>query len=391
MSLFVKDYKSIIAALKAEQLKNKENTPTTTNANILDDLFSSSIYNISDVSIYPIDHKHMYKKSFARKHTYRFKTPAIQPNPSIDPYADVYLIVPQMYEEVPLVDQDFLTGYFIAKWLIMPKHISKFKSFHSGISSDGITKGMFYALATNPKPIKWDFFGCDKNIKKEYTKCYVNGLSKPCNVFDINTVRSINIQLGEKTKDLNLYIGDIRPKSFRDFMCQLLLCYGFIKDNNVIILRLPVNWASNFTAMVNILLYFISQYNVVKIFKTPWGKNKKLYLIISEPKENHSASKYTTIMKYIEAVSIDPTLPFYNQLVFEVDETQATDESTQATDESKLNSDGVDLDDMLKPKSFMTIFINNVSHLYKQLIEYNTDTSNDEANTLWTQVMELIP
>lgn len=369
-SLFTKDYRQVIKELKEEQEEQEANKKEVKEVFKGEELWASNLYDISDESVYPIDKKHMYKKTFAKKHNYQFPVPKVVPHKRLDLYSEIYEIIPSMFEENPIVNEDFLTGYFLAKWLVLPA--KRVKSFHSGLSSDGINRGMFYAFSTLPKPIKWEFFGCDVNVRKEYAKNYVNGLAKKCNLFDINTVRSINLQLSEKTKEIDIYIGDVRPNNLYDFMCQLILLHGYNAKYTVV--RMPTNWQNNFTGMVNILLYLVAQYDYVKIFKTPWGVQPRWYLILSEPKEEINTAKYTSLIKYIEELKQNPVLPLYNNMVFEVEELGDQELITQ--------------DDLMKPESYMKVFIENVQNLYKQLVEYDEDIDTDEANSKWNKLME---
>lgn len=370
VSLFAKDYRQIIKELKEEQaeIESKESKESSSK---YEEIWASYIHDISDESVYPIDNKHMYKKTFAKKHNYKFPVPDVSSFQRLDLYSDLYEILPSTFEDNPLVDEDFLTGYFFAKWFMMPT--KQIKSFHAGLSSDGINRGMFYAFTSSAKPIKWEFFGCDKNIRKDYAKHYVNGINNKCNLFDINTVRSINLQLSEKTKVLDIYIGDIRPNNLYEFLCQLILVQSY--NPKYMIVRLPTDWKNNFTGMVNILLYLVAHYNVVKIFKTPWGIKPKWYLILSDSKENSNASKYTSLMKYIEELKQNPTLPLYSNMVFEVEELGDQELITQ--------------DDLMKPESYMKIFIENTQNLYKQLVEYEEDISSDDANKKWDSLSDL--
>lgn len=467
MSLFDRTYKDTIKALKKEQKTIKAtngkyastpNTSLTTssttntilttvlntsNASTLQAIhndashvytpiiYTSHMYNISDVHIQPIDSKHYYKKSFDAKHKYRFGLDNCNLRTrKVDPFEDVYNLLPQLYDDNPYVDADFLTGYYFAKYVLAIKGQStgeKITSFHSGLSSDGITRGLFYAFASLPKPIKWDFYGCDKKFKKEYANKYINSKSIKCDVFDINSVRSINIQISEKIKSFDFYISDVRPTDLYDTMCQLILCTNKVKGFTII--RLPTIWKAIFTAMTNLLLYLISQYNIVKIFKTPWGLTPKFYLIIGSPKEPYSAVKYTGLIKYMEAVKIDRTLPLYNTMIFDVedvdnskpdkeanvnnnvdhnsnnksvdiesndDDTNNPEEESNDDDDDESNDDESNddeskdisnADDHLKPKSYTSLFVSNVKAMYYNLMTYDEDIDASEANITWLDII----
>jgi hypothetical protein len=371
MSFLPKSYQDNLRALKKEQQEladtKEEKTP-------LDDtnLFASYLFDLSDEELLPIERILMYKKMYAIKHNY------VVPNDgtnlpivklSADPFQETSIFLPPIIGNEPIVNQDFLTGYYLAQ-TILPKD-KTITSYHAGLSSDNLTRGIFHAFAKQ-KNIKWKLYGCDRVIRNEYRKVYINGVSKKCNVFDLNSIRSINIQIGEtiKPKSLNFYISDVRTQSTADVLMQYFLCYGYVSDNGYTIIRLPNNWQEFYTSMVTTMIYFISQYDYIKIFKTPWGEIPKFYLIFARPKEVITQAKINNIVSYIEALKTNSDLPLFNEAVFDIDEDPTSTET-------------------LKDKNYMELLVDNINNTYKQLIMFNLPYTTTQANQICLELVNL--
>lgn len=394
------DQKKILRNLREEldQKKADEYVPK----NYSTALFSNNVFNLSDLEMDPIDPTHFYKKSFATKHLYSFDKPLIVPTVrKIDPFKEVSLFLPPTLEEEPLVNGDFLLGYYLGKAFIVPNLIEtlkagvekSIKSFHAGISSDGINRGIwYYILAYNklhPKaPILWEFYGCDKRTIPEYKTKYLNGVSKKCDVHSYNSIRSINIQVPEKLGLVDLFIDDVKPKSVAQLTLQLILAGGLVKDTGFSFIRLPLNWLSHFTPIVNLLIYCISTYQVVKIFKTPWGEKPKLYLLLAKP--NHKAiypAVLTGLAKYAEASEQNPKLNLYNKMIFHVEDlntNNSTDSKTDVDDANNTSTEEIaDSIANLLPEAYMTGLIERISTTYKKLMSDTSEFTIQEATPYW--------
>ena len=216
------------------------------------------------------------------------------------------------------VDDDFLTGYYIAMYhLQLPKIIT---SFHAGISKDSLTQGIYYALAKIQPKTKWQMFGCDSNPIKKYESIIKNGIKNPCDIYNINTMTSINIQLNEfiDQKSIDFYTCDIKNNGAADTLKQILLIREYLSNNCQIILRLPKNWSLQYTSISTILLFCICQFKQVKIFKTPWGSVPRYYLIMQDMKSPISAQLASIFQAYILALIDNPNLPLISQTYFNI-------------------------------------------------------------------------
>jgi hypothetical protein len=368
---YTPSYRANLQKLKKERAEKHVPVVYTYETN----LFSNYLYNISDVNLDTIESIYYFKKSHAAKHKYNLPTPDKPSSVRLDnSFKELEIFLPRLIDElkIPVINDDFLTGYYLAKAFILKNIIPTksiheslvrtIKSFHVGLSSDGIVRGIWYGLINNDK-IKWEFNGCDKVHKKEYTKLYKNGITKHCNAFDLNTIRSIGIQLEESLgKKIDFFISDVRPADIYDVLTQLLLCYDNVSDDGFKFIRLPLDWLSNYTAMLNIIIYAVSTYNVVSIFKTPWCKVPKLYLLVAKPKHKAlTAVRYTSLTKFIELGRLSgESLNLFNKYIYDSD-----------TDEP----------------SYISNLADKITNTYNLLITDNNLLTCEEANTLWVDSM----
>jgi hypothetical protein len=146
--------------------------------------------------------------------------------------------------------------------------------------------------------------------------------------------------------------------------------------------------------MVNLLIYCISTYQVVKIFKTPWGEKPKLYLLLAKP--NHKAiypAVLTGLAKYAEASELDPKLNLYNKMIFHVEDldTNNADSKTDVdnaniNDSEKVKEVKEEVADSianLLPESYMTGLIERISTTYKKLMSDTSEYNIWEAAPYW--------
>ncbi len=276
--------------------------------------FESFMYDLSDLDLEPIKLTYFYKKSHAKaKHAFKFEMSENvihKPRQNNKLFRQSVTILEEsltMNEyDRPVIDGDFLTMFYLIKsnFIKLPKIIT---SYHTGIASGGLLRGLFSTLK---KGSRWNFYGCDKVRSKLYRDRCINGIKKPCNVLDINTIRSINIQLSEKIapNSIDLFTCDVKPTTAIDVFKQYLICANWLTANGVMLLRLPLNWNNNYTAMITLIIYFQSHYNTVRLFKTPWNTVPKLYLIISHPKEGSiESTKLLAITSYVTDIEMLPT------------------------------------------------------------------------------------
>lgn len=395
-SAFARPYTSILAALKKEQ--DEKFAAEHVSVNFDTALFPDYVFDLSDQELAPIPSAKHYKKSHAAKHRYVLDKPNTPYTPRRQNFfKELSLFLSPLLEDNPVVNDDFLTGYYLAKAFIIPNIIDNLptgtakilRSFHPGISSDGITKGMWYAFAGYNKKhnldmIHWEFAGCDKHIKPQYKTKYLNGVAKRCDIFDINSIRSTSIQIEEKLGKLNFLVSDINPKSIRDTLSQLILSHDLMQPNGVVILRVMFDWLSQYTQMINLLIYCMSSYNVVKIFKTPWGLVPKLYLILSLPKRKALTAPHKTgLLKYYEALVVDTKAALYNKTIFNVEE-KTEPVVTETTESTNDQTEDSDIPDKLSGESYMTQLKENLSEKYTQIATYDMQfTTPEKCSELW--------
>ncbi len=364
MAQFKKTYQDTLRALKKEQQSNDTAEEKEQNKTVaLYDPYESYIFDISNEDLDPVDTILLYKNNFAKlKHTYTFTMPsdAKYLRRQSNPYLDIEAILYTMIPDATNVDDDFLTGYYIAKYhLDLPKIIT---SYHAGISKDSLTQGIYYATLSQQtdslKKTKWQMFGCDGVITKKYEALYKNGILKPCNIYNTNTSNSIKIQLSEVVDhaSIDLYTCDVRSASTLDVLKQLLLIFEFLSMKSRVVLRLPTNWQQFYTSMSTTLLFIVGQFKTVKIFKTPWGVIPKYYLILHDMKEPMSSKKIASLLTYITALSANGNIPLISSTYYSVDEQE--------------------------------LLMQNISLAYINMMSYDVETTIEDAIQTWTSLIQ---
>jgi hypothetical protein len=176
-----KSYIDTLIVLRAEQKEQAYNKPI--NEPLVDLPFNDWLVCVSN-ELPPVDTSLYYKSANAQQHKYTLNPPTNpntlnkpntlnpltklstlnilnktntlnppnKPNTS-DPFDETYLLLQSKYGES--VDGDFLTGYYLAKLILLLTPQTIYKSFHAGISSDSITRGIYYAFQTPAKKPKW--------------------------------------------------------------------------------------------------------------------------------------------------------------------------------------------------------------------------------------------
>ena len=384
MSQFTKTYKDTLRALK----KAQEAIPVEYSYKH-EGSFTSYLFDLSnDMDPYKSDV--FYKKS-SKMHNYNIGMPndAIYIPRQKDLFADTLFLETQLTtddSEKPIISDDFQTGFYFSKIGIIPA-AKIYTSFHCGLSSDGMLRGFYSSL---PKKTKWDFYGADKHVIPIYSKKYVNGVKKPCDLFDKNTLRSINVQLSEKIKpgDITIFISDVKPSHTVDVLKQLLLAIEWMNRSAVIILRLPLNWNKFFTSIVSVLLLLISRFTTVKIFKTPWGIVPRLYLILKDPKALFSITELNSIQAYIDNCG-KSDVAFLNKSIFDVD---ADDDASPKDADNKLDASPSNLDDA-SPKDAASPskpdhIIRTICLAYVKCMSYEEPMTSESILKAWQSIIE---
>lgn len=391
---FAKPLTSILAALKKEQTEKFETEHKS--ADFHTDIFPDYVFDLSDADLAPIPATYYYKKSHASKHRYIFEKPAVVYTPRpLNYFKELALFLTELLEDNPIVNDDFLTGYYLAAVFIIPNIIDNLisgtaknlKSFHPGITSDGIIVGIKYAFANYNKHhptdgIHWEFLGCDVRRVSQYKTKYLNGVTKNCNIFDINSIRSVSIQVEEKLDKLDFLISDIKPASIADMTSQLILIHSLVQQKGISVIRVLNDWYTSYTQMVNLLVYCISSYSVVKIFKTPWGVVGKLYLVLSQPKNKALTAPHKTgLIKYHDAVLHDTSVSLHNQMVFNVEEPDINYSAVAVDDDTRVIND---IANRLTGESYMTQLKDNIADRYTSIISHDMEFESPERCTaMW--------
>ena len=293
MALFKQTYRDNLRQLKKELLKISQET-NANNAQSYDP-FKQFVFDISH-NLEEINMADLYKK-YQKKYSIPYDTTI---KPHVNTFGQLIDLMPSFFTDTnPTINDDFLTGYYLLKChLPMLNTLNSISSFHTGISADGMLRGFYYSKF---KDCEWSMFGCDKNMTAAYSKLYVNGIKKPCDIFDSNTMSSVNVQLSEKIrpKSLNLYTADICPSTAFDIIRMYLIAVEYVSNDGVIILRIPTNWKSFYIPMITILLAFTHLYKSVKLFKSPWSDTRKYYVILSGAKDNITNKIINNLHSYI--------------------------------------------------------------------------------------------
>jgi hypothetical protein len=315
--------------------------------------FSSYMFDISSNEFNPIDSLYWYKKSFISRHRYSLITHySHQPQdqhqkfiPKVNNQIDYYseLVgengwLSSYYNKI-INTADFLTGYYFAKILIRIRK-GELNSFHYGCADNQLIKGIAFQLKSYMG--KWNWYGADKVMKPKINKKYmdnrkitnhsniINGITQTGDICDINVIKSLRIQIEDAVeKKLSFYIADIYPKTLKMLYNSIILAFTNVDDNGFSVIRMPDphewNSSNSLNAVINFIILLITQFHVVKLFKTPWFTRAKYYIILYKPKQNFPMSRYTSLIKYISSLDNDnddndEILPLFNEAYFNKEE-----------------------------------------------------------------------
>ncbi len=422
MSFFQRSYKDTLRVLKAETEKKEKIEENKNSYDIVPNTinFAPYIYDISNISLDPFDSNLFYKKSYRRAYEYEFPFDGVKQNKRRQNfYKHIQEYLTNIIKE-RLVNEDYLSGYFITKEMLSIK-TKKIKIFMAGLTKDSILHGIMDASIT--KNISVDYIGCDRVMSKIYRYKYYNGVSKKCNVHDIDSAVSINIELGEKIsiKSIDLFIVDIKAATTCDVLCSYIIQYTFMSKNGTIILRLPDSWNKIYTSMVTLLIFFISQYKSVRIFKTPWGNIPKVYILLYGLKEEITQAKKMSLISYAKELKNQPNLPLYKNIVFETEfdekenlsnmdkETEYNDSEEKDFDHRSDTEENVEyateeineaentIEDTetteenttyVKDKSVMELLLDNIYNTYKQIRIYDEKYTEDQIHDIWIELLK---
>jgi len=163
---------------------------------------------------------------------------------------------------------DELTGYYLAdKILPIGKNLV---SFHVGMNSDGITRGIWSAL----KKYKWRWYGCDKKCASDLYKKI--SLGKYDIYGGLEVIQRINEKFGIDPFDF--YISDIKCHSAADLLAEILV--GLSTTKSLLVVRLPDHLV-DISQISGILACMITIYKSVIVSRPPWSPNK-YYLILQD-------------------------------------------------------------------------------------------------------------
>ena len=290
MALFKQSYQDNLRQLRRELSKNAQDEN-----NDIFDPFKQFVFNISHEFVELI-YADLYKK-YQKKYSMPYETNI---KPHVNTFKQLIELMPSFFTDTnPTINDDFLTGFYLLKChLPTLKTLNTVSSFHAGMTSDGMLRGFYYSKF---KDCDWTMLGCDKKLTDKYKKLYVNGIKNPCDIFDINSMSSINVQLSEKIrpKSLNLYTADICPYTAIDVIRMYLVAIEYVDNKGDIILRIPTNWKPFYTPMITILLMFTYLHSSVKLFKAPWSDTRKYYVILSGIKHNITNKLINNLHSYI--------------------------------------------------------------------------------------------
>ena len=358
MALFKKTYQDNLRALKKEQAMAKVSDAESSTLQQNIDPFEAYITDLSNEELEPIEQSFLYKKNFAKvKHSYTLDMPveAKYLRRNVNVFESTETILPTILSDCKSVDTDFLTGYYLTKfYLNMPQVLT---SFHAGISKDSMIQGIYNAMLKLRPKAKWQMLGCDANKTQKYQAIIKNGIRSPCDIYNTNTASSIDIQLSEVLiqQSIDLYTCDIKSNSAADVLKQLLLIREYLTSTARLVLRLPTNWHSYYTAMQTILLFCVSHFKTVRVFKTPWGIIPKYYLILRDFKQPINLQRATTLQTYLNALAENQNVPLISKTYFDVND-----------------------QDML---------MQNINQAYINMMSFDKKYTSDEALQAWTNIL----
>jgi len=268
-------------------------------------------------------------------------------------------------------NDDYLTGYYFAKCFIKPiLKLNSCASFHFGYANSQFLPSIKKCLGKQQLANRWAWYGADissdsqSHSNSNHPSNILNGIDKSGDISNITTIKSIRNQLSLVLNDkLGFYICDIYPINITYLFNSIVIPLMDVDKNGFSILRLPDphTWDvySN-TTIVNFILFVISHYHIVKIFKTPWGEKARYYLIISKPKSVFTQAHYTNFIRYLEELdrvcnnNSNSMIHLYSQIVFDNDE---------------------ELDQ----------WILSLMKIRNSLITYDQQLTTTEANTIWLE------
>lgn len=308
----------------------------------------------------PIDKKYWYKRCFHVNHEYKldvFDTDVTE-NSQLDCYSELQGTNGWLSSQFNDIDitADFLTGYYIAKALIRVRN-ETVNWFQYGCSNTQLYKGLNAHLDSNVG--RFTRYGADRSLTRKLLQLngtafdyksvrqsrlsaldnnllerkvvidlnYVfNGVTKTGNIADINVIRSIRNQLNDIAQ-LGFAVIDVYPKTMTMLFNRIIIPLMDVSAKGFSFIRLPDphTWNSNATMFANFLVFISSYYRVIKIFKTPWGKIAKYYLIVSDRLE-FTLRDYTALARYIKDAcnrdipllskkyNIEPVINYMNKL-----------------------------------------------------------------------------
>ena len=243
------------------------------------------------------DNLEIYKKINKKNHIYNVPINIVSNVRTEDYFISLKeSILPELHS-VNLVNDDYLLGYyFINYFQINYFQINHFQinnsldTYHLGLSSDSILKGIYSSVIKKINPKQWHFSGTDKKIIPKYNKLnkYINGNTNGNmngNIFNIQVLQSVKNHMIEQNLKYDIMFLDINYNTYIEFLHLFILAHNQIKLNGYIILRLPRELSD---VWISAITYINSIYSNVFIFKTPWGILPKYYLVISDIKNKVS-------------------------------------------------------------------------------------------------------
>jgi hypothetical protein len=356
MSLYQKDYKEVIRSYKEKQLaymlsKEIENPFETFYVDL------TSIFN-------PIDQQYMFKKSFVSHHTYEMENPStvISDKKNISSFqsllgSDGLIRKFQKISSNP--DDDYLTGYYLGKFHIEKcvKNTGKSKriqliehnAFMFGGAKQNFLLGMSQALKDDYS--KLNGYVVDlKKIKSNKVNTFIQSL----NILSVNTIKSVRIYLKENIKNpCTIYISDIYPNNVQILWNSIVIPLTDLDQDAISVIRFPLmqDWAKYYASICNLLIFLSSQFNYLRLFKTPWSEKPRYYLIFKEQKEVFPMKKLTALLKYIEELTTN--VQFISKTFFNDDDA--------------------------------TLYLNNICEKYTELSNEKLSLGDEETNVMWLE------
>lgn len=280
------------------------------------ELYLDYFFDVSCDEFHPISTSLLYRHNLRRNHDYELtdekKFSNKKPN-YYDELLDKDGVISTLLDTNNKITDDYLTGYYLTK--ILPKKQNNIVFFY-GMSNISFLQGMEQVMKESILDLEW--YGTDiRNKRISKLENYVSDVNKSCDMSDHNVVKSIAMTLDNHlaNKKLQFYISDVYPKDNKMLFSSIYIPMYLLHQDLVLIIRLPDCHTRFDTDYINFMVFMMAEFSSVQIFKTPWGRKTRYYLIAKQP--NDLSRKQLLMTKLYAYLKKDPDeYKFINKTYF---------------------------------------------------------------------------